>query len=666
MARSPKTTSSSKMAPPDTNEIATTGDGRDITRPFVTDLEQPRDPRLLASQDWGVYDKILMDDQVKSCIEQRIRAVVSAEWDVLPGDEKDPRSVEAAEALKDMLGKIKWDRVSEKMLYAPFHGIAIAELIWYLSEDAKRWDFRLKVRHARRFRYDKDGQLRLITRATPRGELVDQAKFWVLTSGATNDDEPYGHGLADWLYWPTLFKRNGIRFWNIFLDKFGTPTVKATYRRGTPKEDIKKLVQALRAVATDSGVAIPEGTTIELLQAAKSGTGDFEKIARYMDEAISKVILSQTMTTQDGSSLSQAQVHAGVKLEVVKADADLKSDSFNAGPVRIWTDHNYGADVAAPVVVRLVEEEADLKLLAETDEVQKRNGWVRSKESFRDTYGDGYERSSEPVKDQPPVDPRVPKPNPKADVPPDPKAASFAATDPRPLYVYRRLKNAKALIAWAKKVGFGSTLAASDMHVTIAYSRRPINWFSINGIWGSSDVTVPAGGARAVDWIGDKGAIALHFASGDLEWRNKEIRDAGASWDFPNYTPHVTITYRGEPFDLETIEAYQGELIFGPEIFETIDNDWDVQLTEVSFAEPDPSPADIVDEAVTSLLEDNGYRPLTTAMQAVITALEASNTKDDFDMALLAALPDGDRETMVQVLARAGFAVRIAAEAGAD
>ena len=57
--------------------IATTGDGRDITSPWVRELHEPRDPKLLQAADWGVYDRIRQDDQVKSCMEQRIRAVVS-------------------------------------------------------------------------------------------------------------------------------------------------------------------------------------------------------------------------------------------------------------------------------------------------------------------------------------------------------------------------------------------------------------------------------------------------------------------------------------------------------------------------------------------------------------------------------------------------------------
>lgn len=378
-----------------TGEIATTVNGRDITRPWVAGLQQPRDPRLLGAVDWGVYDRIHEDDQVFSTLQQRRRAVISRSWDVLPGDEEDPRSVEAAERFGDTIARIGWDRITDRMLMAIFHGIQVAEVMWE-ARDGLIDIAEIRVRHARRFRFDAENRLRLLTTAGGFGEIMPERKFWVFTMGGSDDDERYGRGLAEWLYWPTLFKRNGIRFWNIFLDKYGTPTAIGKYRPGTSEGDQRKLLDALAAIATDSGIVVPEGMVVELLAAAKSGVADFEKLVRYMDEAIAKVVLSQTMTTQDGSSLSQAQVHAGVKLEVIKADADLLSDSFNASVARWWTDINYGTDVASPRVMRDVEEEADTKAQAETDTALKGLGWVRTEESFRDTYGDGYERAAEP------------------------------------------------------------------------------------------------------------------------------------------------------------------------------------------------------------------------------------------------------------------------------
>jgi hypothetical protein len=384
-------------------EIATTGGGQDITQPWVQDLKLPADKRLWGGNDWGIYDKIRKDDQVKSVMEQRIRALVSRDWDVRAGDDKDPRSVEAADKLKQNIERIGWDRVTEKMAWSVFYGYGAAELIWEARDGLLQWS-NIKVRHARRFRIDKDDIWRLLTTANPRGLPVPDRKFWFVQTGATNDDQPYGEGLADWLYWPTLFKRNGIRFWNIFLDKFGQPTVVAKYQRGTPQADINKLLQALSAIATEAGIAVPEGAAIELLEAARSGSGSFEELCRYMDAAIAKIILSQTMTTDSASTglnSNQAGVHDDVKLEVVKADADLLSDGFNTGPARWWTDLNYGPDVASPQVWRDCEEPTDLGTEATTDTALKALGWVRTEGSFKDTYGDGYERAPEP---EPPVD----------------------------------------------------------------------------------------------------------------------------------------------------------------------------------------------------------------------------------------------------------------------
>ncbi len=632
-------------------EIATTGDGRDITQPWFNELKEYRDPRVSNAVDWGVYERIRKDDQVKSCLEQRFRAVIAAEWGVLSGNAGDPRADEAAEQLKQHLMRHRVDRLTEKMLYAIFYGYSVAEMNWSAIEGLFGWDA-IKVKHARRFRFDKDDNLRLLTQKNRTGEMLPERKFWLVTAGGANDDEVYGEGLADWLYWPTLFKRNGIKFWNIFLDKFAMPTAKATYKKGTSKEDIAKVMRILRSMAQDSGFAVPDGIAVEFIQAARNGTGDYKELCRYMDEAIAKIILSQTMTTQDGSSLSQAQVHAGVKLDVVKADADLICESFNAGPARWWTDFNYGPDVAAPQLIRMVEEEADLQRLATVDQSLSEMGWVRSEESFKDTYGDGYERKGKaaPVSGD-------------GKVVPIKKAVSFAATDPRPLYVYRRVTNAADIIGWAKKQGFKSLLPARELHVTIAYSRRPVNWFDVGGSFYASKVIADAGGPRAVDRLGDQGAVVLHFNCSELTWRHKEFVENGASWDFPSYLAHITLTYDPGEVDISKVEPYTGKIELGPEVFEELTEDWFETIQEISYAEES---GDAIDTIVSQMLQDNGYTPLEPRLKALIDAIEGAASQDDIDAFLLASVDSAQHDDITQMLARAGFATRIAAESGVE
>lgn len=660
-------------------EIATTRDGRDITQPWVRGLREARDPKLSMAVDWGAYDVVLNDDQVKSTLQQRIGAVVARDWNTIPGDEDDPRSVAAAEAFDKTVKRLKWDRTTGKMLMGSFYGYSVAEMMWGYRDGL--FDFvGIKVRHARRFRYDDQDNLRMLVPGNMQGEIMPERKFWVHAVGAPDDDSPYGLGLAHWLYWPTLFKRNGIRFWNIFLDKFGTPTAKGTYPQSTSPEQVNKLLQALQAIATDSGFVVPEGMAVELLTAAKSGTADFHQLCAYMDSAISKVVLSQTMTTDNGSSRAQGQVHADVKLEVIKSDADELTDSFTDGPARWWTDFNFGPDVAAPIVRRIVEEEEDAKANAETDTSLAALGWVRTKDSFSDTYGEGYVRKDDPQApsgSMPPAPPAAVPPVDPATVPADGAkrapgkrpVASFAADDPRPLYVSRALLNVSEVLDWAQEQGFASTVPADQLHVTVMYSKRPVNWFKM-GEWGSyaGELIVPPGGPRLVERLGTDGAVALIFQSGELQWRHREMVDAGASWDHPSFLPHVTLTYEAGDLDLSKVQAYQGRLVFGPERFEPIQSDWHDGVTEqapASFAEPSPSASahDDVDSVVDRMIAEDGYRVANAMTGTLVERIMAATSEAEARALLASALGTMDEKPLMQALNRAGFAAQLDAAA---
>lgn len=161
---------------------------------------------------------------------------------------------------------------------------------------------------------------------------------------------------------------------------------------------------------------------------------------------------------------------------------------------------------------------------------------------------------------------------------------------PRTLYVRRNVLNAAEIIKWAKSVGFATTLPAGDMHVTIAFSRKPVDWMRVpDNQWAAREdgtLRINPGGPRIIEIFGE--AKVLSFVSSELSYRHESIKiETGATWDHPQYQPHITLSYGPTPDDLSLLEGYQGEIILGPEIFEEVDEDWREGVTE--DAKPDRS-----------------------------------------------------------------------------
>lgn len=375
--------------PPVIGEIAAST-GNDFGLAFVGDLRTPTDPILLTRGrgDLALYESVLRDGQVKATYEQRRLAVVAREWGVEAGGDR-PIDIEAADDLREQLTSLDWDDVSKKMLTAPFYGFSVGECIWGAGGSRITLDA-VKVRKARRFRFDRDNALRLITRDEPLGIVMPEQKFWIFRAGSDDDDDPYGLGLAHWLYWPVWFKRNGMRFWALFLERFASPTPIAKHPPGAKADEVAKLLNMLSGIVTGGRIAIPNNVALDLLQAMHSSGGDYLEFVKYLDSDIAKIVLSQTMTTDSGSSLSQAVVHQGVKLEVIKSDADLECESFNRQVATWLTAWNYPG-AAVPRVWRDCSEPADLKTAAERDAAILTVGYRPTADRIQKTYGDGYE-----------------------------------------------------------------------------------------------------------------------------------------------------------------------------------------------------------------------------------------------------------------------------------
>jgi phage gp29-like protein len=358
---------------------------RNIFHPFVGRLLLNEDGTLAERGGMlglRVYDDLERDGQVYSVMQKRKLALAAYPW-LLEGGSAASRTL-----VEETLKAMNFVETTTGLMAAILKGFAVGEVMWERDDDALV-PRKVIMRDQRRFRFDIDYVLHLLTYGNMLvGEDLPPRKFIVHSFGSP-DGSPYGLGLGTRLFWCVFFKRQTIGFWLSYLDKFGMPTAIGKYPPSV-SEDLKtKLRDALDAIAQDTGIIIPEGMMIELLEAqGRSANDGYEKLCRYMDEQISQIVLGETLTTNIGDvgSKAAAGVHNDVRLELVQADAELLAGTLNNSLVPWIVDLNMpGAPY--PRIRWEVQQPEDLTARATRDTMIVGWGFKPTLKYVTETYG---------------------------------------------------------------------------------------------------------------------------------------------------------------------------------------------------------------------------------------------------------------------------------------
>lgn len=345
-----------------------------------------------------IYDELARDCEAGALIDKRVRAVVSRPWVVTPASDKRVDK-KAAEMVTAAFEALKFNRICRDLLNATLKGFSVGEVMWevrnglVLPRDVLR-------RNQNRFLFNMQNELMLITRTNMlEGEALPPRKFIVHRYGDT--ESPYGLGIGNRLFWPVFFKRQDITFWLTFADKFGSPTAVGKYPTGATPDQRERLLLALQAIAQDAGITVPVGMEVSLLEAATTSTDTYEKLARYMDEQMSKAVLGETMSTSAaaaGLGSSQADVHDDVRLEVAQADAEALNETLKDTLVTWMVEYNLPG-AAVPNIERNFKKPEDKEALARRDQSLVQMGLEPDDDYIAETYP-GWQRK-EPAEEVP-------------------------------------------------------------------------------------------------------------------------------------------------------------------------------------------------------------------------------------------------------------------------
>lgn len=330
-------------------------------------------------KDITVYKELLADPVVGSHVFRRKSAVKAMEWRIVSNNAA-PATVELIE---DYLQRIDLWRLLSDIHNACFFGYQPLEVVWNVGQ---QWlPAQIIAKPPEWFCFNADGDLLFKSIEQPNGEPLKPFKF-LLASHEAGYTNPYGIGELSKVYWATIFKRGGLKYWMEFLEKFGAPWIIGKAPRSNTVKDDDMLLDALEQLLGNSVAAIPNDSSVEIKEATgKAGSTDaFDRFIRYCRSEIAIALLGQDQTTEKDSTHASAQAGLEVTKDIRDNDCRIIESCINE--LIQWICRlNFGADAECPQF-ELYEEEEVGKEQAERDQILTNCGLRLSKEYWMRTY----------------------------------------------------------------------------------------------------------------------------------------------------------------------------------------------------------------------------------------------------------------------------------------
>jgi phage gp29-like protein len=306
----------------------------------------------------------------RSVLSTRKLAVSGLEW-VVEAVSDDAKDVEIADFVREIFQKNAFDVLRSDLLDGLAKGYSVSEIIW---DRGDIWTPReYKWRDQRHFQFDDDtgAELRMRDESDPVNGIELQPYKFIVHEPRLKTGLTLRSGLARVACVSYMCKTYTMKDWLAFIEVFGMPLRLGKYEDMADAEQKSTLLNAVARLGIDAAAIIPKSMEIEFVETGvgKGSMNDkiFSGMAEYLDSMLSKCILGQTMTTDDGASLSQAKVHDEVRDDIKINDAKQLAATIRRDVVKAVVDLNFpGPHERYPIYRHEVEEPEDLVALSQS------------------------------------------------------------------------------------------------------------------------------------------------------------------------------------------------------------------------------------------------------------------------------------------------------------
>lgn len=247
-----------------------------------------------------------LDNHLRALIEHRLLATIGRKVQYVMPDGTVNQTVE------QMTTAPVWEQFTRDVVMTRFWGQSLFEF----DKDTLRGVDWFKYNLIPRKHIDPYRQI------VTREEFGTEGEPWTGRPNVMYLGDPDDLGLLLPLTLLSIYKRNTINNWNQYAQR---ASVNFEVVRTRGQADPVKVQQIADRIANRGAgtIGLPEGVAdIEIQsQASSQQNALFENQSGYYDDQQAKLVLGQTMTTEDGASRSQAEVHERTQDTIFDGDA---------------------------------------------------------------------------------------------------------------------------------------------------------------------------------------------------------------------------------------------------------------------------------------------------------------------------------------------------------
>ena len=181
----------------------------------------------------------------------------------------------------------------------------------------------------------------------------------------------------------TIMKRHSLAAWGEFERVFGMP-LRIVKLPSLQSEQVEEVEHWMKEMGTAAYAILPMSAEIDVKESTKTDAHEvFERKIELLNKENSKLYLGQTMTTDDGSSLSQSQTHSQTEGQLLRADESSVLGWLNKNLLPALAAHGFpitaGDQIGLP-------EAVDPQQRLEQDRMLLSAGVPLSKKYLEETY----------------------------------------------------------------------------------------------------------------------------------------------------------------------------------------------------------------------------------------------------------------------------------------